>query len=979
VFFFWRMMIKSFRGFLSVMTQCYKLFLGLTPRSGVSAEVYEVDGMDQVASHRAAFKYDLFISYRRKDGLPFANWVREKLVTYRLPRAFGDRSKVRLRVYQDTAYERATEDFWKNIVLPALQSSRYLGVVATPGALELRTDGQPNWVEREIAAFTAMSQGANVFVLRGIVSRNEMLPGSLHEKFPHIERVDICDVRPAWKRLRKGGLLRDRLLTLAATLHDVPPEEMPILRQEEERRKRRTAWAVAFVSAILLGIVTVLAVAWLRQRDVARQERDIAVARQLGAEASLVLKDNPGDIELSVLLAVESMNRSPLFENDAAIREGLRLFLKPVASEEIRTFRAVAFGPDSQFAAVTIGDKVVRIVELPGGKQLLRMDHPDSILALALSPDGHYLATVSADTNVRIFDVKTGAVLSQLSGLGRNIAITFSPDGRYLSSGGEDKSVRIFESGGWKQVLQLDYERPVKAVTFTKDGHYLLSRCGQLANTAEVDSWRIFDMVARKNISLLADMFSSSFASLTFGANGRFMIYAVLFDARRGKEREQLSGQFSAAALSPDGNFITACGNLASIDKTCRVYRSTAPFEMLRELPAHRDVVAAIAYSPDSRYVSTTSAGTVRVFAAATGTEVGDIPNQGTGSAVVFSPDSRYLVTGVGSEHLRIYSLGADVILDLANRGRAHPVSFSADGRYVAYAGSVQLFETQNGRELLPKPNLGSADAVALSPDGGYLAITRRGPPLVVNIASGEVVGLGSGGGEVIAFSADGKLLATESSSGVEVIRLSDGTKLFERTDLESLRSLAFSPNARYLAVGGTEGASVFELQSGLKTLQVNHGHYIVHSVAFSPNGRYFASGSLDKIVPIYDMTSHLEAHRVIHQETIFAIAFSPDSRYIATGGADKTARVFELSSEREVARMNLRGAVRALVFSPDMRYLTTATGDGNAVVTNHLLRPKDLIKEACSRLTRNLTREGEWKQYFGEGEPYRKTCPKLP
>jgi hypothetical protein len=289
--------------------------------------------MGHTASHRADFKYDLFISYRRKDGLPFANWVREKLVTYRLPRAFGDRSKARLRVYQDTAYERATEDFWKNTVLPALLTSRYLGVVATPGALELRTDGQANWVEREIASFTAMSQGANVFVLRGIASRNEMLPGSLHEKFPHIEQVDICDVRPAWKRLRKGGLLRDRLLTLAAT--------------------RRTAWAVAFVSAILLGIVTVLAVAWLRQRDIARQERDIAVARQLSAESSLVLKDNPGDIERSVLLAVESMNRSPLFENDAAMREGLRLFLKPVAYEETRTFRAVAFGPDSQFAALT--------------------------------------------------------------------------------------------------------------------------------------------------------------------------------------------------------------------------------------------------------------------------------------------------------------------------------------------------------------------------------------------------------------------------------------------------------------------------------------------------------------------------------------------------------------------------------------------------------------------------------------------------
>jgi hypothetical protein len=37
----------------------------------------------------------------------------------------------------------------------------------------------------------------------------------------------------------------------------------------------------------------------------------------------------------------------------------------------------------------------------------------------------------------------------------------------------------------------------------------------------------------------------------------------------------------------------------------------------------------------------------------------------------------------------------------------------------------------------------------------------------------------------------------------------------------------------------------------------------------------------------------------------------------------------------------------------------------------------QDLIDLACSRLTRNLTKE-EWKQYLPD-EVYRKTCPNLP
>jgi hypothetical protein len=40
--------------------------------------------------------------------------------------------------------------------------------------------------------------------------------------------------------------------------------------------------------------------------------------------------------------------------------------------------------------------------------------------------------------------------------------------------------------------------------------------------------------------------------------------------------------------------------------------------------------------------------------------------------------------------------------------------------------------------------------------------------------------------------------------------------------------------------------------------------------------------------------------------------------------------------------------------------------------------RPDDLITEACSRATRNLT-QAEWKQYIGDALPYQAVCPNLP
>jgi WD40 repeat protein len=66
--------------------------------------------------------------------------------------------------------------------------------------------------------------------------------------------------------------------------------------------------------------------------------------------------------------------------------------------------------------------------------------------------------------------------------------------------------------------------------------------------------------------------------------------------------------------------------------------------------------------------------------------------------------------------------------------------------------------------------------------------------------------------------------------------------------------------------------------------------------------------------------------------------------------------------------------SVNDLSFSSDGRYLATAGGN---VAYVWLWRPEDLVTEACSRLTRNLTQE-EWQQYLPD-EPYHATCPNLP
>ena len=98
-------------------------------------------------------EYDAFVSYRRSDGNKVARWLRRELQAFRLPGSLGGRFNRQLRVYLDTAYERGPSDFYELNIKPAVLSSRFLLVVATPDALG-RLGGE-DWIVREVSDFVA--------------------------------------------------------------------------------------------------------------------------------------------------------------------------------------------------------------------------------------------------------------------------------------------------------------------------------------------------------------------------------------------------------------------------------------------------------------------------------------------------------------------------------------------------------------------------------------------------------------------------------------------------------------------------------------------------------------------------------------------------------------------------------------------------------------------------------------------------------
>jgi tetratricopeptide (TPR) repeat protein len=208
--------------------------------------------------------FDAFISYRRSDGASVAHWLRQRLEQYKAPHFFSALRKRKLKIYLDTSYERSTQDFYEQNIGPALANSRFLIVIATPAALIQRKSGI-DWMEREIGDFLAQGGENRILVVRGAGDTSALLPARLLERFPNIEIVDLRGAsRWSILSISRSSRLNDELLKLLAVLLDVQMEDMPRLKQEQERRQQVRMGASIGIGTSLVLLALAAAVVSLK-------------------------------------------------------------------------------------------------------------------------------------------------------------------------------------------------------------------------------------------------------------------------------------------------------------------------------------------------------------------------------------------------------------------------------------------------------------------------------------------------------------------------------------------------------------------------------------------------------------------------------------------------------------------------------------------------------------------------------------------
>ncbi|HUR54455.1 MAG TPA: WD40 repeat domain-containing protein, partial [Gemmataceae bacterium] len=273
-------------------------------------------------------------------------------------------------------------------------------------------------------------------------------------------------------------------------------------------------------------------------------------------------------------------------------------------------------------------------------------------------------------------------------------------------------------------------------------------------------------------------------------------------------------------------------------------------------------------------------------------------------------------------------------------------VAFNSDGERLVSAGgggAVKVWNSRTGEPLLSFPaHEGAVVSVAFHPEGMYLA--SRGVDKKVKVwdlapTRGEEfggpfdVGRHFGTAHTVAFSPNGRLLATGSDGTVKVWDWKNRQLLHSLPGYEKdAISVAFSRDGRRLASASTgDNLRLWDLEGGGQLVRPfpRHGHP-VGALAFSPDGGRLAEANFNRCVNLWDTTTGELIHPLVHTGNVLGVAFSPDGKRLASSGEDKIVRVWDPTTGREVLGLRgHKGMCECVAFSPDGHRLASASTDG--------------------------------------------------
>jgi eukaryotic-like serine/threonine-protein kinase len=524
-------------------------------------------------------------------------------------------------------------------------------------------------------------------------------------------------------------------------------------------------------------------------------------------------------------------------------------------NEREQDLLGLAFSPDGKTIAAAhgiVGLEIavgyVKLWDVATAKEIVRIPgHPGGVTSVAFSADGKQLALASAGL-VEVYDLKSNKSVRILRGPTSFVySVSFSPDGKTLAAGGWDQTIRLWDRATGREIRTFyGHNGGVRSIAFSPDSRHILS-------ASEDRSLRLWEVATGRELSTLRGHtgFVSSVAyspdgesavSGAFGDDGVRLWYAganykLIFKGPPGVYVDHV-------AFSPSGRWLATKHR-----DVIKIWNPTTA-ELVRSIDAGSSrYQCGIAFTPDGNFVA--SAGldtTIKIWNAATGQRIKILRGHTKQVwGIAFSSDGRLLASASEDRTVKIWDVErSEVIRTLVERtDPVYAVAFAPDGRMLAagtVVGTVKIWDVQTGRNLRTMPGQEMIRTLAFSPDGRLLASgTSRpvGPVKLWDPSTGvEVVTLLGHTGTVygLAFSADGKRLATASSDGTAKLwNVATGDEVFTlRGHAGEVMDVAFSPGGERLVSGGADGIAVLwdTVPTPIEVLREREAVALVESLA---------------------------------------------------------------------------------------------------------------------------------------------------
>ncbi|MBW4565304.1 MAG: NACHT domain-containing protein [Mojavia pulchra JT2-VF2] len=184
-----------------------------------------------------------------------------------------------------------------------------------------------------------------------------------------------------------------------------------------------------------------------------------------------------------------------------------------------------------------------------------------------------------------------------------------------------------------------------------------------------------------------------------------------------------------------------------------------------------------------------------------------------------------------------------------------------------------------------------------------------------------------------VAFSPDGKVLATGDTNGeIRLYQVANSQQILTcKGHTGWVWSVTFSPDGYILASGSNDQTvKLWDTRTGdcIKTLYSHSGG--VRSVAFSSDGHTLASSSDDQTVNLWDVHTG-ECFKTLqeHSCSVWSVAFSPEGYILASANDDNTVKLWDINTESCI--YTLEGhtqRVYSVTFSLDGHTLASGSHD---------------------------------------------------